>query len=80
MTAENSKMSVTRCRDCVFGRKTQGQMLELPLETRIPIGVLITPKIRRECLNIIDTIVLGKDRIVRLAATCVKPKSYTPKE
>jgi len=73
-----------RCRDCVFGEQIPGRELKLqpnlPLETVIPLGIIITPKIRRNCLNIVDTVFNKRSRIVGMAAECVKPKSYSPRK
>jgi hypothetical protein len=72
-----SEVTEKRCRDCVFGKQLPGRELNLGIPSRIPLGIMITPKIRRECLNTLDTVLLKRDRVVGMSAKCIKLKSYT---
>jgi len=77
MTSENSEKS---CQNCVFGTQLSGREPNLRLPSRISLNIDNPPKIKRECLNKIDTILLKRDRAVGTYEKCVKPKSYTSKE
>ncbi len=60
MSAENVDKI---CSDCTLGEQIQGGTINLPIKTRIPPSIMVTPKIKRNCLNLFENIkgsLLGK--------------------
>jgi len=91
MTAE---LQEKRCRQCIFGELTPLRELDLGKltftdndgveqrlpQTRIPLSLMIPPKIKRNCLTTLDRALFRRERIVGFPAECVKPKSYSPRK
>lgn len=51
------------CRDCELGEIIRGGVINLPLNTRIPLDIVVTPKIKRKCLyrwEIVKDLLLSK--------------------
>jgi hypothetical protein len=60
MSAENVDKI---CSGCTLGEQIQGGMINFPIKTRITPSIMITPKIKRNCLNLLENIkgsLLGK--------------------
>lgn len=70
------------CKDCELGRIIHGHDVEMNTpnyEGQIPIGFTILPKIERNCVNFIDSLLKKRKKIVNIYGSCDKPELYTPK-
>ena len=70
------------CRGCIFGESIGGREIRMNIgdpKRKIPLGVIVPPKVERNCLNFIDRYVRKMKPKVPFSAQCVKPEKYSPK-
>ncbi|MFC1624865.1 hypothetical protein ACFL15_00655 [Patescibacteria group bacterium] len=70
------------CKDCEHGKIILGRHVQFNIsntEGRIPIGFSKPPRVERNCINFVESLLKKREKIFNLYSSCDKPELYISK-